>query len=667
MRKWIADNEALLLLAVLTVISVLAYLPLIGRIGYVNDDWYLMYSAGAYGPRAFIDIFSVDRPARALVMIPVYSLFGENPLYYNLSAYALRLVSGLAFLWLLRLLFPRRDEATLLASLLFLIYPGFLSQVNGLDYQSHLVGLATAHLSIALTVKAVLTERSVVKLGWHALSILLGLLYLSQMEWYIGFELFRWGCVFLLSARRGGSVMQKAWHAVRAAYPSLAVPGIFLIWRLFFFQSERGATDVGVQLERVISNPLRAVSGWIVQIFQDLFDVMASAWVIPLSQLRGFIQQWGLAVAVLAAVAIVFAVRKLEGEESSGEAGQARVTREALWLGLLVAVGGLIPVVMVNRQVAFPFFSRYSLVSSAGVAIFLSGLLMALKWRPLRNGLFGLLVIISMLTHHANAVKAARETAATRAFWWQVTWRVPQLEKNTTLIVNYPGPVLEEDYFIWGPANLIYYPEKLNEKNIQPGVYAALLTPSTIEKVHARERQEYDKRKTITTYANYRNILVMTQAGAHSCVHILDGTRPEYSTGEWDRIREVGAYSEIEHVLTEETPRTPPTIVFGPEPDHGWCYYYQKADLARQRGDWAQVLEIGEQALGQGLKPLDLIEWMPFIQAHAVTGNIDRLTELASVIAVDPHISRQACQVLGAMPELSDAVLETVNSLYCPE
>lgn len=659
------DKKHLPILALILLVSAVAFLPLIGRIGYMNDDWYLMYSAGAYGPEAFASIFSVDRPARALVMIPAYTLFGENPLYYNLSAYVFRLLSALALFWLLRILWPRQLAIVFGAALLYLIYPGFLSQHNGIDYQSQMVSLASAMFSLALSVKAAQMEHGWQKIALFVLSTLTGWLYLGLVEYFIGFELLRWGCVFLLSARREGSVMKKAWRAVRAAYPSLAVPGIFLIWRLFFFQSERGATDVGLQLERVTSNPLRAVSGWIVQIFQDLFDVMASAWVIPLSQLRGFVQQWGLAVAVLAAVAIVFALRKLEGGESSGDAGQARVRREALWLGLLVAVGGLIPVVMVNRQVAFPFFSRYSLVSSAGVAIFLGGLLMALKWRALRNGLFAMLVFIAMLTHHANAVKAARETAATRAFWWQVAWRVPQLEKNTTLIVNYPGPVLEEDYFIWGPANLIYYPEKLNEKNIQPGVYAALLTPSTIEKVHAGERQEYDKRKTITTYANYRNILVMTQAGAHSCVHILDGTRPEYSTGEWDAIREVGAYSEIEHVLTEEAPRTPPRVVFGPEPDRGWCYYYQKADLARQRGDWAQVLEIGEQAFGQGLEPKDLIEWMPFLQAYAVSGNAARLAELAPVVGADPYIAGQACQVLGVTPGLSDQVQAAVVSLYC--
>jgi hypothetical protein len=667
MRKRITSNNISIIILILTAISAFAYLPWVSQIGYMNDDWYLMYSAGAYGPEAFIDIFSVDRPARALVMMPVYALFGENPLYYNLSAFVLRLVSAIGFLWLLRMVFPRQDRLALFGSLFFLIYLGFLSQPNGIDYQNHLVGLAAAHLSIALTVRAVLTDRFALKSFWFALSILLGLLYLSQMEWYIGFELFRWGSVFLLSSRSDGSLIQKAWRAVRWASPSFAVPGIFLVWRIFFFKSERGATDVNIQFGQVISHPIQTVYYWIVQVFQDLFDVMFSAWVTPLSQLMGFIQQWGVVLAVLAAAVVLLVFRKLEEGKSPEPATQVEATREALLLGLFVAIGGLIPIAMVNREVVFPSFSRYSLVSSAGVALFFSALILWLRSAPLRNGLVALLVVISVLTHHANTVKTAQQTASTRSFWWQVSWRVPHLGKNTTLIAHYPGVPIEEDYFVWDPANLIYYPEKQNEKNIQPGVYAALLNTSTIEKVHARERQEYDKRKTITTYANYRNILVLTQAGENSCVHVLDGSRPEYSSGEWEFIREVGSYSEIEHVLTEETPHTPPPVVFGPEPDHGWCYYYQKADLARQRGEWDEVQRIGEQALGQGFEPKDMIEWMPFLQAYAVSGDAARLTELAPIIGADPYISQQACQILGAMRGLSDSVQAIIKSQYCLE
>lgn len=300
-RKWIANNEVLAIIIALIIVSAVAYLPLIGQIGYMNDDWYLMYSAGAYGPEAFIDIFSVDRPARALVMIPAYIFLGDNPLYYNLSAYVFRLISAIAFLWTLRMLFPWQQRVTFLASLLYLIYPGFLSQTNGIDYQSHFIGLAAAHLSIALTIKAILTNRLVSKAALHFLSILFGLLYLSQMEWYIGFEFFRWGSVLLLSLRRGGSLFQKVLRTIKSAYLALLAPGIFLIWRIFFFQAERTATDVNIQFEQVRLYPLQTLYHWAVQVFQDLVDVVFSAWVIPLSQMSGYIQRWSGILALVSA------------------------------------------------------------------------------------------------------------------------------------------------------------------------------------------------------------------------------------------------------------------------------------------------------------------------------------------------------------------------------
>lgn len=49
---------------------------------------------------------------------------------YNLSAYVFRVLGALALLWVVRMLWHRQSTATLLMALLFLIYPGFLSQPN---------------------------------------------------------------------------------------------------------------------------------------------------------------------------------------------------------------------------------------------------------------------------------------------------------------------------------------------------------------------------------------------------------------------------------------------------------------------------------------------------------------------------------------------------------
>lgn len=650
--------------ALILIVSAVIYLPFISRFGYYNDDWYLMYAAGAYGPKSFISIFSVDRPLRALVMIPAYTLFGGNPLYYNLSAYIFRLISALTFFWLLKMLWPRQSRPLFLASLFYLIYPGFLSQYNGIDYQSQMVSLAAAMVSIALSVKVVFTDRLWKKIVLLIISTAFGWIYLGLVEYFIGFEALRVSSLFLLSYRENLLWKDKVLHGIKQWIPNIFTPLVFLVWRAFLFQSDRGATNINVQFEQVKLYPIQTLYHWTIHVLQDLVDVTLTAWVTPLLQLVPYIQQWGVVLTVIAAVLFAFILfLQRTGDTQSGT--KDRFVNEAFIVGMIMAISGLVPVIMVNREVSFPFFSRYALASSVGVALFFVALISKLDGRVWQNGIVTLLFIVSMLTHHANEMKAVQQTASTRAFWWQVSWRVPQFSTGTTLIASYPETPLEEAYFVWGPANLIYYPEKVNLNKIQPVLYAALLNPETVEKVLAGEPQEYDKGKTIETYPNYRNILVLSQPSEKSCVHVLDGMRSEYSVNESNLIQEIGSYSEIDQVLLDQTPHTPPTVVFGPEPAHGWCYYYQKADLARQRGEWDEVRKIGEQAFEQRLEPKDLIEWVPFLEAYALMGNTQQLVELAPKFKPELFVREQICRILGSTPSLSNDVSETITSLYC--
>lgn len=660
-------QDHLISILLLVVVSGLAYLPLLGKLGYYNDDWYLMYAASAYGPDTFVDIFSVDRPGRTLVMVPAYQLFGDNPLYYNISAYLFRVAGAFALYSLLNVLWPGKRTSTTFMALLFLIYPAFLSQPNAIDYQSHMVGLAAAVFSILLTIQAVVAENRVLRWTLHSLSIPLGWFYLSQMEWYIGFEVFRWGCIFLLSARIDGTLIQKAWRSIQWGIPSLLIPIFFLTWRLFFFESQRGATDTDVQFELVRLYPIQTIFHWLVQVAQDLLDVLVSAWVIPLDQLKGQIQRWGGVLAFSTGALSLLLLNRMRAHENDDGHSNSRFLHDALLIGFVSAAAGLLPVAMANRDVGFPFFSRYSLVSSVGASIFLTALLSHVHGRLLRGALTAAMLVIAMLTHHANAVSHVQKTSVLQNFWWQVSWRVPQLQPRATLIASYPSVVIEEDYFVWGPANLIYYPEPQNVENIQPVLFASVLNKDAVTNVLARGRQKFDNRKNIITYPNYRNILVLSQPSAASCVHVIDGLQAEFSPFEADSIRVIGPYSEIEHVLAEEAPHVPPALVFGPEPEHGWCYYYQKADLARQRGDWEEVLRLGEEAFGKKLAPKDDIEWMPFLQAYASTGDIESLAKLLPKIGPNSYVAQQSCQVVGSTQDVSDAVLETVRSLYCPE
>ncbi len=173
------------------IVSVIAYLPLVGQIGYVNDDWYQMYDMQVKDPSFYHEIFAIDRPGRALAMIPLFSVFGFNPLWYHLSAFMLRMMGGVFLFWTVNMLWEKRNFFALTTGLLFAVYPGFLSQPNAIDYQSHILGLFLSMLSVALTVKSVLTADRTRKILLITGAILAGWGSLSQMEYYVGIEAFR--------------------------------------------------------------------------------------------------------------------------------------------------------------------------------------------------------------------------------------------------------------------------------------------------------------------------------------------------------------------------------------------------------------------------------------------------------------------------------------------
>jgi hypothetical protein len=88
--------------------------------------------------------------------------------------------------------------------------------------------------------------------------------------------------------------------------------------------------------------------------------------------------------------------------------------------------------------------------------------------------------------------------------------------------------------------------------------------------------------------------------------------------------------SSSEWIMTEaQTPLiTVPSEITGPEPLHGWCYYFEKADLARQQKDWQLVVEIGDTAFNIGDYPNDPSERIPFIEAYAHVGRWERALDL---------------------------------------
>jgi hypothetical protein len=89
-------------------------------------------------------------------------------------------------------------------------------------------------------------------------------------------------------------------------------------------------------------------------------------------------------------------------------------------------------------------------------------------------------------------------------------------------------------------------------------------------------------------------------------------------------------YSRLNQIITDAPPPTVPAHIFGTEPTHTWCYYFQKAELARQIGDWEQVAALGDTAIDAGIAPANDGEWLVFIEGYAAVGRCDDARALSN-------------------------------------
>jgi hypothetical protein len=656
---------AVLYALMLVVPMVLAYLLFASQYGFYNDDWYLIYAGHSQGIQKFVDVYAIDRPARALVVGAQYALFGDYAPAYSYSAFLLRLAAALGFTWILRRVWPKAGFLSLVAPLLFAIYPGFLDQVNAFDFQSHLVSLALAVFSIAFTVESIKSSKRPARIVFSALSLLFALAYLPLMEYYIGMEGLRFLLVLQLVTDNAGGpltpkvLLRRSVRGLWAALPAyLGVAGFF-IWRVFFFNSERGATDITSMFSGLAGSGLRGL--WmLVHVLQDLLNTIVLAWGVPAYQmafglrLKDFLLAFG--IALVGAFFVLWAFQRIyrSGVESVDLFEPDRWSAPVAWIGILAVLAALIPVALGDRHVQFPSYNRFTLPASLGACMAAAAFLYRIKSGTWRMGALGVMCALALLTHLGNASAAVDQAQSMRDFWWQVAWRAPGLQPGTTLVGNYPVMSIVEDYFVWGPANLVYYPHssasssdsKLTTLNLN----AVVPSSGDLQSVEMGGSGRRERRGFLSVI-EYGDALLLTQPTTSACVNIVDGRQVELSVDEEPRIREVADRSQISRVLTGGDNPIPPAAIFGPEPEHRWCYYYEKISLARQKGDWEEAARLAEEAVSKGFHPVDRVEWFPVIQAYAYTGREDKARGILPVINEVPFLKYEACQVF-SIPDL---------------
>jgi hypothetical protein len=335
------------------------------------------------------------------------------------------------------------------------------------------------------------------------------------------------------------------------------------------------------------------------------------------------------------------------------------------------------PYLLINLPITLSFPDDRFLVSyMPGTVLLLLGLIYLIptlgeKFRKLPPILFSVLVAFSIGIQFTYANVFRRDWKFQTGFYWQLAWRIPALKPGTLILINEFSHQYDTDNSLTSPINLIYAPDYHGGNlpyfvffpTIRLGNALPALTPGL------PVQQGYGP----VFFVGSTSQVITLVYDPPSCLRVLDLQLDSVNSMLPPLMQEAAAISSTTQILTNGSP-TLPANIFGSEPKHNWCYYFEKADLARQQGDWAQVVALGNIAFHLNDKPKDPAEMIPFIEGYAHQGNWIRALELtndsASVTSSMQTVFCALWQRISAhtltSPEKQTAIQQASSLLSCP-
>ena len=658
MLQWLINNEKfvekfrvrtefLYFLGLILLLIIFAYGVYIPFLGFYREDWFMIWGYMVKGPMVFVTMYGKERPLMGYLYSALYPLLGSAPWAWAVYAFILRLACTLVLFKLVKHLWPELRWIALVSALLFAIYPGFLEQTQPNTFQMHLLGILLALLSMLLMVMAIQTSSRVKGYGFRSLSLIFTALYPFTMEYYIGLEGLRLAILwFVLKKHCSLSGRSLIGCFLREWLPHMVVIAGFFYWRLFLFVTDRPTLNTERLIAIYSAQWFSSLLRFLVELGRDIIEVIFMAWVVPLYNHWYFgdykVFLLGVLLSLLSAGAFLafWPIANRKDKNSDNPIKLMSEMKAGLAIGLIGILSALIPVVATLQEVRFAIRDdRYSLPASLGVAIFLACLLGLSVKNHQRKWIFGALIFSSILTHYQSSRYMIDFWNVQRQVWWQLSWRAPNIKRNTLLMVNLPSPFyFIEGYEIWGASNLIFYPDQA-----RPRITGELIQQDPVNLLVWRGKNTRHYRG-IYLFRDYNNPLVVSMPTLDSCVHVFDGAMVETSTYEEPLVRIAATYSNLDRVLINEPFSKPDQRIFGKEPPHSWCYYYQKASFYRQKGDWDSIISLYQTVEEQRLMPWDSFEWLPFYVAFVMKGEEQKAAEIAAHLRSNPSLVASLCK-----------------------
>ncbi len=611
----------------LLLVSVLAYGLLIPQLGFYWDDLLSIWIRYQLGPEAMERCFAVSRPVLGAFFQLTTLFIPPKPLYWQVFALFWRWVTAVTLWALLRSLWGREHYFALVASLLFLVYPGFNQQFVAYIYGHYFAVLFFYLASLLGMVWSLRHPR------WFwpmtLLSMLSSAANLWMMEYFFLLEFLRPVLIWIALREAISDFRPRLRRSIMVWLPYLAVFLVAVLWRVFVFKHQLYAYRL---LPKMEAEPLATLLYLGKTVLTSLWLANGVAWWRIFVFSKSLLQESYITFVVYAMILVVTCIiliiylLKLVG---SLEHNRASTREHAFWaigLGLLVPLiaGWPFWLIELPPSLSFPL-NRFTLPFMLGVSLLLAGLLELLPHRNMKMLLSAVLISLAVGRHFLWAQEYHRDWETQKSLFWQLSWRVPGLKPDTLLLLNDGVLRYYADTSLSAAVNWIYAPD-----NRSDNIYYLLFHPRSRlgGSLSALEENLPVRYNFLAgTFSGNTSQSVALHFRPPACLRVLDPSLDAMNPFLPDLMRVAAPLSTTEPILIEGTPYLPE--IYYPEPPHQWCYYFEKADLARQQGDWRQVAELGDEALQSGYYPSDPVEQFVFIEGYAHVGNWGRAQRLS--------------------------------------
>jgi len=226
------------------------------------------------------------------------------------------------------------------------------------------------------------------------------------------------------------------------------------------------------------------------------------------------------------------------------------------------------------------------------------------------------------------------------------------MEPGTVLLTDQMPIDYETDLSFTAPINWMYAPDYKRSSPVDARSdlpYALLYVEKRLGRValpSLEKNTDIDLSFRTVDFRGSTSQAIVIYMPRNGCLRVLDPARGDNKTYDNQSRFLVNAItlSDPTHIIldTNEIAKLP----FVSEPEHTWCYYYAKAELARQKGDWNQVSDLIHDAISLGYQPEDPFEWLPYIEAQAMIGDMIAAEELSNqTLSKDKGIRAGLCEV----------------------